>query len=92
MRRFLNLKKESYDVMDTLEAEILESYFGEYSPSIKTYNASYLEGTYGSNTKDGHQLIGQKMANMVNTSNRIATAPSQQRKVEEARHNLLQNR
>ena len=33
--RFLNFKKQGYDMMDTLEANILESYFREYSPSAK---------------------------------------------------------
>ena len=34
MRR---MKKEGYDEMDTLKADILQSYFSEYSPSLKAY-------------------------------------------------------
>ena len=37
MCRFLNLKNDGYIVMETLEAEALESYFDEYSPSAKAY-------------------------------------------------------
>ena len=36
-----NLKKEGYNIMDSLETEVLESYFGPYSPSTKLYQ------TYG---------------------------------------------
>ena len=35
--RFLNLKKEGYNLMDSLEKEVMESYFGPYSPSAKSY-------------------------------------------------------
>ena len=35
--RFLNLKNEGYNMMESLETEVLESYFGPYSPSAKSY-------------------------------------------------------
>ena len=34
---FLNLMNEGYNIMDTLEPEVLESYFEPYSPSAKSY-------------------------------------------------------
>ena len=37
IRRFLNLKNEGYDQMDALGANVLQSYFGEYSTSAKAY-------------------------------------------------------
>ena len=35
--RFLNLKNEGYNVMHTLDIDVLQSYFGEYSLSSKSY-------------------------------------------------------
>ena len=41
VRHFWKLKKEGYNVMDSLETEVLESYFKRYFPSAKLYR------TYG---------------------------------------------
>mgnify|MGYP000134895197 FL=1 len=37
VHQFLNLKNEGYDIIDTFEADILESFFGEYSSFAKEY-------------------------------------------------------
>ena len=37
VRRFLNLKKEDCNMMDSLDDDVLESYFGKYSPFAKAY-------------------------------------------------------
>ena len=35
--RFLNLKNEGYYVMEMLDEDVLQTYFGEYSLSTKSY-------------------------------------------------------
>ena len=37
VHQFLNLKNEGYNMMESLETEVLESYFGPHSPSAKSY-------------------------------------------------------
>ena len=37
VRRILNLKREGFDVLQKMDKETLQSYFGEYSPSAKAF-------------------------------------------------------
>ena len=37
VRRILNLKREGFDAVQKMDKETLRSYFGEYSPSAKSF-------------------------------------------------------